>query len=378
MIPRYLELEPDELRRRAAEAAVAALGRLPPLPPGLRRGPPGGQVGGVQDGAPRRRQQRVPPLRRGRLPPGVARVGDHLLRSLQPALRLLSEPRHQPGLAARSGGARDADRSGWRASCSTLQEQGCHNINWVTPEHVVPQVLEALALAVERGLRLPLVYNTSAYDAMESLEWLDGVVDIYMPDLKVMTPAVPARRLLMAEDYPEAATRAIREMHRQVGRPGRGRPGSGGPRRPPAAPGHAGPAGGDPAGPGVARGRAGPGDVPEPHGPVPPRREGSRAVGSRGVRGARPPSHDQGVRGRRSDGPGAGPADCRRPAEVVKGFQDEVVRSASSIRVSRRRWATSSRRVGSMRLNRTAAASATTPPIMTVAGAPIQSASQPA
>jgi putative pyruvate formate lyase activating enzyme len=97
-----------------------------------------------------------------------------------------------------------------------LQEGGCHNINWVTPEHVVPQVLEALALAVDLGLRLPLVYNTSAYDAMESLRWMDGVVDIYMPDLKLLSRTAAAR-LLMADDYPEAATRAIREMHRQVG-----------------------------------------------------------------------------------------------------------------------------------------------------------------
>jgi uncharacterized Fe-S radical SAM superfamily protein PflX len=66
-----------------------------------------------------------------------------------------------------------------------LQQVGCHNINFVTPEHVVPQILEALPLAVEGGLRLPIVYNTSAYDSPESLELMDGVVDIYMPDLKL-------------------------------------------------------------------------------------------------------------------------------------------------------------------------------------------------
>ncbi len=97
-----------------------------------------------------------------------------------------------------------------------LQDWGCHNINFVTPEHVVPQVLEALVLAVEGGLRLPLVYNTSAYDAMESLRWLDGVVDIYMPDFKFWTPEL-ARRYLRARNYPEVARRVIREMHRQVG-----------------------------------------------------------------------------------------------------------------------------------------------------------------
>jgi putative pyruvate formate lyase activating enzyme len=65
-----------------------------------------------------------------------------------------------------------------------LQEQGCHNINLVTPEHVVPQILEALLLAVELGLRLPLAYNTSAYDSLDSLRLMNGIVGIYMPDFK--------------------------------------------------------------------------------------------------------------------------------------------------------------------------------------------------
>ncbi len=97
-----------------------------------------------------------------------------------------------------------------------LQAAGCHNINFVTPEHVVPQVLEALALAVEGGLRLPLVYNTSAYDSLESLRLLDGVIDIYMPDFKIWDPQ-KALRYLRAREYPEAARQALREMHRQVG-----------------------------------------------------------------------------------------------------------------------------------------------------------------
>jgi len=97
-----------------------------------------------------------------------------------------------------------------------LQEMGCHNINFVTPEHVVPQVLEALALAADGGLRLPLVYNTSAYDALESLRLLDGIVDIYMPDLKLFDPDL-CRRYLKAADYGEVAKIALKEMHRQVG-----------------------------------------------------------------------------------------------------------------------------------------------------------------
>jgi putative pyruvate formate lyase activating enzyme len=97
-----------------------------------------------------------------------------------------------------------------------LQASGCHNVNLVTPEHVVPQVLEALLLAAEAGLHLPLVYNTSAYDSLRSLALLDGVVDVYMPDFKYWD-ADRARRFVKAADYPEVARRTIREMHRQVG-----------------------------------------------------------------------------------------------------------------------------------------------------------------
>jgi putative pyruvate formate lyase activating enzyme len=97
-----------------------------------------------------------------------------------------------------------------------LQTAGCHNINFVTPEHVVPQILEALPSAIERGLRLPLVYNTSAYDSLESLRLLDGVVDIYMPDFKLWK-ADPCAKYLGARDYAAAARSVIGAMHAQVG-----------------------------------------------------------------------------------------------------------------------------------------------------------------
>ena len=97
-----------------------------------------------------------------------------------------------------------------------LQDQGCHNINFVTPEHVVPQVVEAIAEAVPRGLHVPIVYNTSAYDSVASLRLVEGLVDIYMPDFKFWNRD-SARRLAKAKDYPEVARAAIREMHRQVG-----------------------------------------------------------------------------------------------------------------------------------------------------------------
>jgi putative pyruvate formate lyase activating enzyme len=97
-----------------------------------------------------------------------------------------------------------------------LQNQGCHNINFVTPEHVVPQILEALPFAIQRGLNLPIVYNTSAYDSLESLKWMEGIVDIYMPDFKFFT-VEHAKLYSKAADYGEVAKRTIKEMHRQVG-----------------------------------------------------------------------------------------------------------------------------------------------------------------
>lgn len=97
-----------------------------------------------------------------------------------------------------------------------LQDAGCHNINLVSPSHVVPQILEALLLAVEQGLHLPLVYNTSSYDSLESLQLLAGIIDIYMPDFKIWDSHMAAK-YLSAKDYPEAARRAIKEMYRQVG-----------------------------------------------------------------------------------------------------------------------------------------------------------------
>ncbi len=97
-----------------------------------------------------------------------------------------------------------------------LQERGAHNINFVTPTHVVPQILEALPLAIEGGLKVPLVYNTSAYDKVETLKLLEGVIDIYMPDTKFIDPKY-AKKYCLAEDYPEVAKKAIKEMHRQVG-----------------------------------------------------------------------------------------------------------------------------------------------------------------
>ena len=97
-----------------------------------------------------------------------------------------------------------------------LQNMGCHNINFVTPEHVVPQIVEALPEAIDLGLRLPLVYNTSSYDSLDSLRVMDGLVDIYMPDFKLWDEAM-SREYLAASGYPHVARQTIAEMHRQVG-----------------------------------------------------------------------------------------------------------------------------------------------------------------
>ncbi len=98
----------------------------------------------------------------------------------------------------------------------SLQRQGCHNINFVTPSHVVPQLIAALPEAVDRGLNVPLVYNSSGYDSVETLQQLEGIVDIYMPDFKFWS-GESAARYARAPDYPEVARRALVEMHRQVG-----------------------------------------------------------------------------------------------------------------------------------------------------------------
>lgn len=98
----------------------------------------------------------------------------------------------------------------------SVQRMGCHNLNLVTPSHVVAQILEALELAIPQGFRLPIVYNTSGYDSVAALKLLDGIVDIYMPDLKYSDSQI-AEKYSGIKHYWEVATAAFREMHRQVG-----------------------------------------------------------------------------------------------------------------------------------------------------------------
>jgi putative pyruvate formate lyase activating enzyme len=97
-----------------------------------------------------------------------------------------------------------------------LQEIGCHNINFVTPTHYAPQIVASLPEAIEKGLRLPIVYNCSGYESIEVIQLLEDVVDIYMPDAKYMDEKF-SKRLSNAPDYPEAIRKVLKEMHRQVG-----------------------------------------------------------------------------------------------------------------------------------------------------------------
>ncbi|MBA4349555.1 MAG: radical SAM protein [Thermodesulfovibrio sp.] len=98
----------------------------------------------------------------------------------------------------------------------SLQQTGCHNINLVTPTHQIPMILRSVAIAVNMGLNIPIVYNCGGYESVESLKILDGVIDIYMPDFKYSNPEM-ALKYSKAKDYPEAAKTAIKEMHGQVG-----------------------------------------------------------------------------------------------------------------------------------------------------------------
>ncbi len=114
------------------------------------------------------------------------------------------------------GSGRETDPAGIADMMLELQEDGCHNINLVSPSHVVAQIVAAVYEAARRGLRLPLVYNTGGYDSPEALALLDGIIDIYMPDMKYGDPVL-ARRYSKVRNYVDVNQATVREMHRQVG-----------------------------------------------------------------------------------------------------------------------------------------------------------------
>jgi len=117
---------------------------------------------------------------------------------------------------SQKGAGREVAPQELAAMMLELQAQGCHNINLVTPSHVVAQILEATVIAAGQGLKLPLVYNTGGYDSPEALALLDGVIDIYMPDMKYGDSEI-AHRYSHVRDYWEVNRAAVKEMHRQVG-----------------------------------------------------------------------------------------------------------------------------------------------------------------
>lgn len=119
---------------------------------------------------------------------------------------------------AHLGRGREVDDESLADMMLNLQRRGCHNINLVTPTHVMPHILSATRIALKKGLNLPLCYNTGGYETVENIRLLDGIVDIYLPDLKFMGREESARYVVQGVgDYPEMAQQAIVEMHRQVG-----------------------------------------------------------------------------------------------------------------------------------------------------------------
>lgn len=117
---------------------------------------------------------------------------------------------------SQSASGREVESDELAAIMLELQNAGCHNINFVSPSHVVAEILEALDIAAEHGLNIPLVYNTGGFDSLEALHLLDGVMDIYMPDMKY-SDRIVARRYSKIGNYPEVNRAAVKEMHRQVG-----------------------------------------------------------------------------------------------------------------------------------------------------------------
>jgi putative pyruvate formate lyase activating enzyme len=131
-------------------------------------------------------------------------------------LRCIYCQNHQISQPEVGKAGRDYEAAELSGKMLALQDMGCHNINWVSPSHYVPQLVEALALAAAQGLNIPVVYNTNGYDDLETLKLLDGIVDIYLPDIRYSSD-MNAERYSQASHYVDVSRKAIREMYRQVG-----------------------------------------------------------------------------------------------------------------------------------------------------------------
>lgn len=208
--PAYLALPAGELRKRADEA-VKRLGACRMCPRNCGAARLAGKTGYCRTG----RQARISSYgpHRGEEPPISGHAGSGAIFFASCNL-LCTFCQNRPVSHGNEGA--DTPPEVLAAMMLRLQEQGCHNINLVTPSHVVPQILQAVAIAAVKGLSLPLLYNTGAYDGIETLRLLDGVIDIYMPDFKFWDNQV-AERFCSVPDYRERASEAIIEMQRQVG-----------------------------------------------------------------------------------------------------------------------------------------------------------------
>ncbi|MDR9501390.1 MAG: radical SAM protein [Desulfurivibrionaceae bacterium] len=211
MVPTYLQLHATgELRRRAEQAhGLLACCMLCPRRCQVNR--LAGETGFCKSGARARVASYEPHFGEEAPLSGVAGSGTIFFSHCN--LRCVF---CQNAEISHNGAGVEVKSSQLAAMMISLQKQGCHNINLVTPTHFIPQILAALVLACERGLNIPLVYNSSGYERVDSLRLLEDVVDIYLPDFKFSNPD-SAKKLCRAADYPDVARQAIAEMFRQVG-----------------------------------------------------------------------------------------------------------------------------------------------------------------
>ena len=213
--PSYLALyRSGELKRRAAIAGSAA-GGLRYLPPQVRRKPLNGETGFCHSGL-------LPIVdtvcqHMGEEPPISGTKGSGTVFFGNCNMRCVYCQNHQISQNWRKEQSKAIEPAALAEKLLYLQNDlGCHNINFVSPSHFVPQILKTLLIAIPMGLKIPLVYNTGGYDAIETIKALDGIIDIYLPDLRYASDKI-AKQFSQAPHYVENSRQAIKEMYRQVG-----------------------------------------------------------------------------------------------------------------------------------------------------------------
>jgi len=206
----YNQMPPGTLRERA-EAALARLERCEICPRACGVNRLEGEVGYCRSGRLARVSSFTPHF--GEEPPLVGTRGSGTIFMTGCNLRCVFCQNYD---ISHLGEGHEVSATKLAEMMISLQDCGCHNINFVTPTHFVPQILEALCEAAAMGLSVPLVYNSGGYDSVSTLWHLDGIIDIYMPDAKYGSDAA-AKKYSDAADYTRVMKAAIREMHRQVG-----------------------------------------------------------------------------------------------------------------------------------------------------------------